>query len=552
MSSGRSAGGIEARLAAAEPLEPRPLADLVARLDADGLLVRTETVSGDGLSGAVRGPVYDSREVGPGTVFVAVPGSHVDGHDFARRAVAGGAAAIIVEHPIADLPVPQLIVRTSQRALAGAATWWYGDPSRDLAVIGITGTDGKTTTSLLAVAALEAAGVRTGLIGTVETKIGHDREANVAHATTPQAPLLQAAIRAMVQAEDRAAVIETTSHGLALGRVDGIAYDAAVLTNLTHEHLEFHGTWEAYRDAKVSLFERLATNVANPAKAFVPWPRTAIINVDDPTAERFIAAARGAGARIIGFGAAADADVRFGSVEEAEGGLAVSVDGAFGQARLRLHLEGRFNAYNAVAVIALGEAMGLDAAAVQSGLESVERIPGRMESVDAGQPFAVVVDYAHSPASLGTVLDQLGLAAERRRGGVIAVFGSAGERDIAKRPMMGRIAGERCRLVIVTDEDPRGEDRHAILGEIAAGAEQAGRRRGDDLLLIPDRRAAIRAAFERARAGDVVLLAGKGHESSILYDDGPIPWDERAVALEVLAELGHGGPTGLHGTFGSG
>ncbi|MEK6720884.1 MAG: UDP-N-acetylmuramoyl-L-alanyl-D-glutamate--2,6-diaminopimelate ligase [Chloroflexota bacterium] len=540
MSGGRP-GGISARLAAAEPPAPRPLAHLVARLDAAGLLVRTQTVAGEGLSGTVRGPAYDSREVGPGSVFVAVPGAHVDGHDFAGRAVAGGAVAVIVERPIEGLQGPQLIVRSSQRALAAAATWWYGDPSRDLAVIGITGTDGKTTTSLLAVAALEAAGVPAGLVGTVETKIGGDRESNVAHATTPEAPLLQAAIRAMVQAGDRAALIETTSHGLALGRVDGIAYDAAVLTNLTHEHLEFHGTWEAYRNAKVSLFERLAVGAVNPAKRFLEWPRSAIINVDDPSADRFIAVAQGAGARIIGFGAAAGADVRLGSVDEAAGGLVISTHGATGSARLRLRLAGRFNAHNALAVIALGEAMGLDAAAVRAGLESVKRIPGRMESVDAGQPFAVVVDYAHSPASLRTVLDQLGPAAEERGGGVIAVFGSAGERDVAKRPMMGRLAGERCRLVIVTDEDPRGEDRHAILDEIAVGAEQAGRRRGDDLLLIADRRGAIRAAFERARPGDVVLLAGKGHESSILYDDGPLAWDERAVALEILAEHGFRG-----------
>ena len=424
-----------------------------------------------------------------------------------------------------------------------AATWWYGDPSHEIGVVGITGTDGKTTTSFLSIAALEAAGLASGMVGTVETKIGSLREANAAHATTPEAPHLQAALRAMVAAGDRVAVIETTSHGLALDRVGGIAYDAALFTNLTHEHLEFHGTFDAYRDAKLSLFERLAVQRSNPEKSLHgrAWTKAAIVNLDDPAAGRFAGGAQEAGARVLTYGTDAAADVRAERVEEDAAGLRIALQAPSGSASLALRLAGRFNAHNALAVIALGVALDLDPAAVRHGLESLEGVPGRMERIDAGQPFVVVVDYAHSPASLQKVLDLLAPVAAARGGGLVAVFGSAGERDTAKRPMMGRIAGDRCRLVVVTDEDPRGEDRTAILEEIAAGAVSVGKRRDHDLLLLADRRTAIEAAFERARPGDVVLLAGKGHERSIIGPDGPVPWDERTIARAALADLGYGG-----------
>jgi UDP-N-acetylmuramoyl-L-alanyl-D-glutamate--2,6-diaminopimelate ligase len=367
------------------------------------------------------------------------------------------------------------------------------------------------------------------------------RESNAEHATTPEAPILQAALRAMVGQGNAATVVETTSHALALERVGGTAYDAAILTNLTHEHLEFHGTWEAYRDAKLSLFERLRTGRGNPTKTVAgrPWPKIAIVNRDDPAAGLFAGVAQEAGARLLTYGTDPSADIRAGRVEENAAGLRMMIDAPSGGAQLALRLAGRFNVHNALAVIALGEGFGLDAAAIRAGVESVERIPGRMERLDAGQPFEVVIDYAHSPASLEKVLELLEPVASARGGGVIAVFGSAGERDTAKRPMMGRISGQRARLVIVTDEDPRGEDREQILDDIAAGAEAVGRRRGHDLLLIPDRAVAIEAAFERARPGDVVLLAGKGHERSIIGPDGPVAWDERDAAERALAGLGY-------------
>ena len=543
------ADAIAARLAAADPDEPASLGGLIDRLTAEhrllGARLDGRAIGPRGLAGLeVRGVTDDSRSVRSGAVFVAIAGEHVDGHGFVERAAAAGAAVAIVEHALPDQRIAQLIVERSQTALATVAAWWYGDPSHELAVVGITGTDGKTTTAFLATAALEAAGVRTGMIGTAAIRLGGHQAPNEAHATTPDAPHLQAALRAMADAGDRAAVVESTSHGLALERVGSIAYDIAILTNVTHEHLEFHGTWEAYRAAKLSLFERLGGRRAMGRVSGKPadraWPRTGIVNADDPSAGLFIGVTQEAGARVLTYGTDPTADVRATRVEEDADGIRIEYRGPSGDAAIRLRLAGRFNVHNALAVVALGEAVGLDPAAVREGLAGVDAVPGRMERVDRGQPFGVIVDYAHSPAALGTVLDLLAPVAAARGAGVIVVFGSAGERDTAKRPQMGRIAGERARTVVVTDEDPRGEDRDAIIDAIARGAEAAGKRRGHDLLLIADRRAAIAAAFEQARPGDVVLLAGKGHERSIIGPDGPVPWDERAEAIAALLELGFG------------
>jgi UDP-N-acetylmuramoyl-L-alanyl-D-glutamate--2,6-diaminopimelate ligase len=536
---------IEDLMAVVEPTAARPLLDLIDRLGGGGRL-RGAREGGRAIGPAalgaiqIRGVTDDSRAVQPGMLFVAVPGLHVDGHDYVGLAADRGAAAAIVERPLPEVALPQLIVERASAALASAASWWYGDPSHELGVVGITGTDGKTTTSFLAIAALEAAGLSSGLVGTVVTKIGRTRESNPEHMTTPGAPFLQRALRAMVRAGNRAAVVETTSHGLAADRVTGIAYDVAVLTNLTHEHLEFHGSWEAYRDAKLLLFERLAAGPANPTKEIDgrAWPKAAIVNADDPNAGSFVGVAQEAGARIVTYGTDASADVRAVRVEEDPQRLRIAYEAPSGAATLELRLAGRFNVHNALAVVAIGEVLGLDPAAIRGGLAGVEGVPGRMERLDAGQPFGVVIDYAHSPASLEKVLGLLAPLAAARGGEVIAVFGSAGERDTDKRPMMGRIAGQLCRLVFVTDEDPRGEDSEAILDAIARGAESAGKRRDRDLWLIADRPTAIAAAFERARPGDIVLLAGKGHEQSIIGPDGPVPYDERTAALDALAALG--------------
>ncbi len=536
---------VQRSVAAAGPREPRPMAGLLARLEAVGLVLGVRraghAVAPAELAGLlVMGVAEDSRVVGDGGLFVAVPGFHVDGHDFVGRAAAAGAAVVIVEREVSGVAVPQVVVGSARRALAHAAAWWSGDPSHGLGVVGVTGTDGKTTTTYLAAAALEAAGMSTGLVGTVETRVGALTERHEAHVTTPGAPELQATLRAMVAGGNAAAVVETTSHALELERVLGVAYDVAMFTNLTHEHLDLHGTFEAYRAAKLRLFEMLASGVGNPAKVVGgrPWPKLAVLNVDDPEASAFAAAARTAGATVISYGTDPAADVRATRVHEDARRLRVDLAGPSGTASLDLRLAGRFNVHNALAVVAMGEGLGLDGVAVRAGLEGVRGVPGRMERIEAGQPFGVIVDYAHSPASLQVVLDLLAPVAASGGGALLAVFGSGGERDRAKRAVMGRIAGERCRLVIATDEDPRGEDRFAIIDEVVRGAESAGRTRGVDVLAVADRREAVAAALEHARPGDVVLLAGKGHEPTILYADHEIPWDEAAVAREILAAMG--------------
>ena len=362
---------------------------------------------------------------------MAIAGDHADGHDYVAAVGPAGAAAAIVEHPSPEVALPQLVVADARRALAEAACWWYGDPSHELGVIGVTGTDGKTTTGFLLAAALRAAGLATGLVGTVDIRVGGAQEPTPEHVTTPAAPTLQGLLRAMVAAGDGAAVVETTSHGLALHRVDGIAYDLAILTNLSHEHLELHGTFEAYRAAKRSLFERLAD--PRPAKLMPdgrPWPRAGIVNRDDPSAAWFIAATTAAGARLLTYGTDRASDVRATRVEDDGQSLRITYEAPSGSASIRLRLAGRFNVHNALATIAATEAIDLDPAAVRAGLESVERVPGRMERVDLGQPFGVVIDYAHSPASLAAVLDLLAPVAAARGGGLLVVFGSAGERDV--------------------------------------------------------------------------------------------------------------------------
>jgi len=548
--AGDAAESLRGLLERGEITSERRLWELIERLEAHGR-IRTVSPAGADVPTApgrayepalgsvrVKGVAFDSRQVRGSSVFVAIPGAHADGHDFVAAAAGLGAVAAIVEHPVPGAPLPQIVVDNTRLALATAAAWWYGDPSHSLGVVGITGTDGKTTTAYMAAAVLEMAGISTGLITTAAIKIGEVRSANPEHVTTPQATDLQRALRAMVEAGNEAAVVETTSHGLALGRVAEIAYDMAIFTNLSHEHLELHGTFEAYRDAKLSLFRALT--VTEPAKTLTRrWPRTAIVNLDDQAAARFQAAALYSGARTITYGTSAEAAVRAVAVEEDSHSLRVDVATARWHGPVDLHVAGRFNVHNALAAVALGEALELDPDQIRAGLAGLAGVPGRMERVDCGQPFGVIVDYAHSPTSLRKVLDLLGPVAAGRGGGLIAVFGSAGERDVQKRPIMGRIAGERCRLVVVTDEDPRGEDGQKIRDEIAAGAESAGRRRGEDVLCIADRREAIAAACGRARAGDVVLLAGKGHEQSIIMSDGPRDWDERSEAIRALELLGY-------------
>jgi len=513
---------------------PANLADLTTLLRDRGML---RSISGEVAGVDVRGVQFDSRQVGAGDLFAAVTGAERDGHDYGRAAVERGAAALIVERPLAEIEAPQLVVASSRSALAFAAAWLNRYPSRDLGVIGITGTDGKTTTAYLVRAMLGECGYPAGLITTIEAICGGVSKGYLGH-TTPEAPIVQADLRAMADAGDRFAVVETTSHGLALERVAEVAYDVAVLTNVTHEHLDLHGTYEAYVAAKRSLFARLAVSVANPDKGY---GKHAVINARDAEGASFAAAARAAGATVLTYSVGDDvaADVVATHVSDLPGGVALQVRTPRWVDDVTLALAGSFNAHNALAAIGVGEALGLDPAAMRRGLAGVRHITGRMQPVDAGQPFDVYVDFAHTPGALAATIGALAPVAAARGGGVISLFGSPGSRDTAKRPMMGAAAAEHSRIVIVTADDPRAEDPAAIAEEIAAGALAAGKRRGEDLLIIPDRRAAIRRAFELARPADIVLLAGKGHEATLATKDGPIPWDEPALAIATLRDLGY-------------
>lgn len=520
---------------------PRQLGDLVMTLEGRGRL-RGVIPGGAVPPGelVVGQLTMDSRQVTPGSLFVALPGEHADGHDFIGQAVRDGATAVLAERATAGIDVPQLLVSEARPSLALAAAWFHDFPSERLGVVGITGTDGKTTTGFLVRAMLEGCGQPTGLVGTIGVIAGGVERGDAGRGTTPEAPELQGHLAAMVEAGDRFAVVESTSHGLAQERVGEVAYDVAVVTNVTHEHLEFHRTHEAYRAAKRRLFERLEVGPGNPDKG---WKKSGIVNRDDRWADEFAAATRTARARLLGYGTTQRSEVHTERVEEDASGLRMEVVTPRWRGPVRVQLMGRFNVYNVLAAISVGEVLELDPPAMRAGLESLPGVAGRMERIEAGQPFRVIVDYAHTPEALAKVLDDLAPLAAAGGGGLIAVFGSAGDRDRLKRPMMGRAAAERCKLVVITDEDPRTEDRDAILEQIASGAEGLGRRRGRDVLVIPDRREAIAAALEAAAPGDVALLAGKGHERSIETADGPVAWNEAGVAREVLAALGYSAPT---------
>ncbi len=471
--------------------------------------------------GEVTGLAYDSRSVKAGTLFFAVPGVHVDGHDYAAAAVNEGAIGVVVEREMDGLEAPQLVVDRTRRALADAADAWYGQPSKELQVIGITGTDGKTTTSFLAVELLRAGGRRPGLIGTVAADIGDERLPNEDRNTTPESLELQELLARMVEAGNESVVMEATSHGLALERTRNCRFDVGVVTSVTSEHLDFHGSLEAYRRAKARLVEEAPL---------------AILNTDDDAYAFFRERARD---RVLTYGIDADADLRATELIADAAGSRFTLVAPDWSGEVTTPMPGRFNVSNALAALAIAHVEGVAWPVAVDALARTAGVPGRMERVDAGQPFAVVVDYAHTADSLGKVLRMLRPVT---RGRLIAVFGSAGERDPTKRPAMGRVSAELADLTVVTDEDPRLEDPRAINEAIADGARAAGGVDGESLLVIDDRREAIARSIAMAREGDVVLLAGKGHETSIFYGADKLPWDDREVARDALAAAGWTSP----------
>jgi len=490
-----------------------------------------------GTEGEIAGLCYDSRQVRPGFLFVAIRGFHVDGHDYIADAVSRGAAAVVAEagRALTHLPIPLVRVPDPRVALADLAAAFYRHPARQLLVVGVTGTDGKTTTCSFCSSVLEAAGHRTALFGTVDFKIGPRRWPNKTRQTSLEALETQAFLREAVDAGCSAAVLESSSHGLALHRLDHCEYDAAILTNVTHEHLDFHGTAEAYRLAKARLFEMLAeAEKAGPEGARYPGQGVGVVNLDDPRAPLYLE--RTPGPRWTYALHHPEALVKAREIAPGPTGVTFIAETPAGAFPVRLHIPAAFNVYNALAALCLGLSQGAALEQAVRGLETMEGVTGRMQQVDEGQPFTVLVDYAHTPEAFETVMGVLRPAVAGR---LIAVFGSAGERDREKRPMQGEIAAHFADFLVITDEDPRLEDREAILSEIAAGAGRAGKQEGRDYLCIADRREAIRAAFERAHPGDMVLLLGKGHEGCIFYADHALPWDEAGVAHELLREMGY-------------
>lgn len=477
----------------------------------------------------VRSLAYDSRRVKPGALFAAVPGFHRDGTDFVPDAVRNGAVAVVSETPVAAA-VPVAVVPDVRAALADLAAELFEHPTGKLRIVGVTGTDGKTTTVHLVSQVLEAGGERTGFATTVDFKLADHEWQNDTRQSTQEAVELQEFCAELLVAGGTWGVLEATSHALALRKLRGVDVDIAVFTNLSPEHLDFHGTLQAYLEAKGILFEMLGQG---RDKAL---PKTAVLNADDPH-WRYLAD-RAAGARIVSYGIDALADVQATVLSADATGSKLRI-AAYGETvELRLPLVGRFNVHNALAAAGAGLAAGVTLAQCRDALARARPVRGRMERIDAGQPFSVVVDYAHTPESLEKVL---ALLRPLTPGRLIAVFGSAGERDRTKRPKLAAAAARYADHFVITQEDPRLEDPAAILAEIEAGALAAGKVRGRDYAVIDDRSAAIAAAIGRAGDGDTVLLAGKGHEGSIIVGEEKRPWDEAGAARAALRARGFGG-----------
>jgi UDP-N-acetylmuramoyl-L-alanyl-D-glutamate--2,6-diaminopimelate ligase len=424
----------------------------------------------------IRDLAYDSRAVAPGSLFFCIRGANADGHDLAADAVAAGAVALVVERPL-DVNVPQIVVPDVRAAIGPAAARFFGDPSRELEVAAVTGTNGKTTTAFLLHSILDAAGRRPALLTNIERRIGG--EARPTGLNTPEAIDLQRLFREMLDAGDRSCAMEATSMAGAKGRLVGTHFAALVFTNLTQDHLDFHGTMDAYFDAKRALFAQA---------------ERAVVNVGDDWGRRL---------------ASELPDARTFTPDDDLGGI-------------DLKLRGRFNRANVLAAIGAARELGVGEDAIRAGVESVTGVPGRFESIEAGQPFAVIVDYAHTPDSLANVLDA---ARGLGPGKLTVVFGAGGDRDRDKRPLMGRIAAELADRAIVTTDNPRGEDPEAIAREVAQGS----------LEIVLDRRAAIEEAIAAADGGDVVVIAGKGADTEMELADRCVPFDDRVVAREALA-----------------
>jgi UDP-N-acetylmuramoyl-L-alanyl-D-glutamate--2,6-diaminopimelate ligase len=479
--------------------------------------------------------VYDSRRIQPGDLFVAIPGELYDGATFARDAVSRGAVAVAAEREL-DIPTAAglLVVPSARRALGDLASILYGSPSEHLRVVGVTGTDGKTTTSQIIAHVLAAAGRRVGWMTTVDVRIGNERLPNPFGHTTPEASDVHELLARMVAAGVEDVVLEVSSHALALDRVRGVTFDVAVFTNLAAEHLNFHGTMEAYAAAKAQLFAMLDSPTAKTGLRF------GVVNADDHASTTMVTACP---AGIVSYAITYPADVRALdlelSLERTRFTLATPVD----EVEIETRFVGRHNVYNWLAAASVALGLGIDLGAVVEAAAMVDPPPGRLQRIQQGQPFEVVVDFAHTPQALETTLLALRDLAPSSSvlspaSSVLLVFGMAGGRDAANRPRMGEIAAHHAAFFLISMDDPIGEDPAQIAAEIAAGARAAGAVDGRDFLIELDRRAAIERVLRRARPGDVVLLAGKGHEQRMLVGGHAEPWSDADAARDILATLG--------------
>jgi len=479
----------------------------------------------------VAGIKADSRQVQPGDLFVAVQGQSSDGHRYIPAALRQGAAAIVGTWELARveallsgaLPVPYVRMREGREALAHLAAAWYDHPGRRLKVIGVTGTDGKTTTCALITAILEAAGHATGMVSTVSAVIGGKEADTGFHTTTPEALDVQRYLAEMVQAGAEYAVLESTSHGLAQHRVTACEFDVAVVTNITHEHLDYHGTYEAYREAKAQLFHHLARAVRKPGV-----PKVAVLNADDSSYSHL--APIWADRRYT-YGLREGCDIWTSDVCYDASGQHLTAHTPGGDVALKTPLVGRFNVYNVLAAVAVAVSQEIPFAAIQAGVARMHGVVGRMERIDLGQDFTMLIDFAHTPNALERALETVRPLTSGR---VIVVFGCAGLRDRRKRFLMGEVAGRLADMTVITAEDPRTERVEDIMAEIAAGCQRAGRREGADYICVADRQEAIQAAVDLARPGDLIVVTGKGHEQSMCYGTVEYPWSDHEAARRAL------------------
>jgi UDP-N-acetylmuramoyl-L-alanyl-D-glutamate--2,6-diaminopimelate ligase len=477
----------------------------------------------------IRHVVCDHRQVVPGDLFVAIPGVNVDGHAFVPAALEAGAVACVVERELPELEgVPTAIVPDSREAFAYLHAALNGFPARQLKVIGVTGTDGKTTTVRLIAEILSAAGHKVGRIDTVSASIGGEEIDTGFHTTTPDAPEVQRYLAQMVAAGMEYAVIESTSHGLAQHRVAACEYDVAAVTNITHEHLDYHGTYEAYREAKAMLFRALSTAAHKPG-----LQKASVLNADDTS----YAYLRAIPAEVqLSYGLRTPADITARGISASPEGLRFVALGPGLQVPLDSPLVGRFNIYNILAAVAAAHALGIAPEAIRAGVAQMRGVLGRMERIHQGQPFTVIVDFAHTPNALENALRTVG---ELTGGQVTVVFGCAGLRDRAKRPWMGEIAGRLADKVIITAEDPRTEPVEGIMEEIAVGCRHAGCVEGGTFFKIGDRAEAIARALKTAQPGDLVIVTGKGHERSMCFGTTEYPWSDHEAISAALCQMGY-------------